>query len=214
MQILETSPPSRPPVVLDSPTLGREIKVFVERHQAAVAELIESGDERAGAEASARWSRAFDGLLCSMFCALRGRVGDDKTWKSLYLAAVGSYGRSNLGYRSDLDVRLLCDKPKNVHKIAEALLYPLWDAGLQIGHQVVTIGDTLSLAKKDLPTATTLLDWRLIAGDAAQTTKLGRRLLTRYSPSATSRNSSKTCVSRRRNDGIVSVIPFTCWSRM
>ena len=172
MQILESSPPSRPPVALNSPTLGREIKVFVDRHQATVAELIESGDERAGAEASVRWSRAFDGLLCSMFCALRGTVGDDKTWKSLSLAAVGSYGRSNLGYRSDLDVRLLCDDPKKAHKIAEALLYPLWDAGLQIGHQVVTISETLSLAKKDLPTATTLLDWRLLAGDSKQVGKL------------------------------------------
>ncbi len=172
MQLIESSPPSRPPVVLDSPTLGKEIKVFVERHQAAVAEMIQSGDDRAGSEASARWSRAFDGLLSSMFCALRGTVGNDRTWKTLSLAAVGSYGRSNLGYRSDLDVRLLCDNPKRASEIAEALLYPLWDAGLQIGHQVVTVSDTLSLAKKDLATATTLLDWRQLAGDSGPVDKL------------------------------------------
>src|SRR5690606_22350323 len=57
-------------------------------------------------------------------------------------------------------------------EIAEAILYPLWDAGLQIGHQVVTISDTIALAKKDLPTATTLLDFRLVAGDAVQANKL------------------------------------------
>jgi [protein-PII] uridylyltransferase len=172
MQVVETSTAPRGPFRIDSPTLGKEIKVYMERHRAAVAELIKKGDEQAGLEASGKWSRAFDGLLCALFCALRGSVGDEKTWKSLSLAAVGSYGRVHLGYRSDLDVRLLCDNPSKAEEIAEAILYPLWDAGLQIGHQVVTISDTIALAKKDLPTATTLLDFRLVAGDAVQANKL------------------------------------------
>ncbi len=156
----------------DSPTLAREIKIYMERHEQAVGQLISAGDELAGAEASLRWSRVFDGLLCSLFCAVRATTGDPKTWDSLALAAVGSYGRGNFSFRSDLDVRLLCTKPKKAAEIAEALFYPLWDAGLQIGHQVVTITDSLNLAKRDLPTATTLLDWRHLAGDKTQSHKL------------------------------------------
>jgi [protein-PII] uridylyltransferase len=47
----------------------------------------------------------------------------------------------------------------------EALLYPLWDAALPLGHQVLSTKDVLPLAQKDLATATSLLDLRLLAGD-------------------------------------------------
>lgn len=187
---MQVSPPSssgpsdsKIPFRVDSPTLAREIKIYMERHEQAVGELIALGDEKSGAEASLKWSRVFDGLLCSLFCAARTTVGDSKTWESLSLAAVGSYGRGNFSFRSDLDVRLLCSKPKKATEIAEALLYPLWDAGLQIGHQVVTISDTLALAKRDLPTATTLLDWRHLAGDKTQSHKLqSKAFSTLFSP--------------------------------
>ncbi len=168
MQLVEPAPASKPPFCLSSPTLGKEIKIYMERHQATVGELIKHGDQRAGAEASRRWMCVFDGLLCAMFAAVRGTARDEKLFNSLSLAAVGSYGRGNFGYRSDLDVRILCSKPKQATELAEALLYPLWDAGLQIGHQVVTVSETLALAKKDLPTATTLLDWRHLAGEPVQ----------------------------------------------
>ena len=172
MQVVDPQSASRPPFSPNSPTLAKEIKIYLERHSNAVGELIAAGDDRAGAPASERWMKSFDGLLCALSCAIRSSVGDEKTWSSLALAAVGSYGRGNFSFRSDLDVRILCHKPAKAAAIAEALLYPLWDAGLQVGHQVVTISDTLSLAKRDLATATTLLDWRHITGDLAQSQKL------------------------------------------
>ncbi len=144
----------------------------MERHEHSVRDLIDQGGEAAGREASQKWARVFDGLLCSLFCALRHQAGDEKTWKTLSLAAVGSYGRGNFSFRSDLDVRILCSKPKLAGEIAEAILYPLWDAGLEIGHQVVTVPELISLAKTDLPTATTLLDWRSLAGDSVAPQKL------------------------------------------
>lgn len=172
MPQIDSRPPPRPPFQANASSLGSEIKIYLERHDERVKELIVAGDDRAGAQASLQWARAFDGLLCSLFCAIRSTVGDDKTWKHLSLAAVGSYGRGNFSYRSDLDVRILCEKPKKAAAIAEAILYPLWDAGLQIGHQVVTINDTISLAKTDLPTATTLLDWRHLVGNTEHARKL------------------------------------------
>ena len=172
MQEVQARQLSTPPFSPDSPTLGHEIKVYLERHDDRVKKLIETGDERAGFEASQMWARAFDGLLSSLFCAIRSKVGNEKTWNNLSLAAVGSYGRGNFSYRSDLDVRILCEKPKKAAEVAEAILYPLWDAGLQIGHQVVTVSDTISLARKDLPTATTLLDWRHVVGNVDHAKKL------------------------------------------
>lgn len=184
MQVVNPPSSGKNPFSPNSPTLAREIKIYLDRHRDAVAELIALGDDRAGAPASERWMKSFDGLLCALSCAIRSTVGDEKTWNSLSIAAVGSYGRGNFSFRSDLDVRILCPKPAKAAPIAEALLYPLWDAGLQVGHQVVTIADTLSLAKRDLATATTLLDWRHITGDLQQSQRLrDKAFATLFSPS-------------------------------
>lgn len=188
------------PFKIGSPTLAREIRDYMDKHRAQVEGLLKSGDENAGWATSLKWARVFDGLLSALFCAVQGmggtsgparansarsgatrsgsagagsgRLASDKVWSTLALSAVGSYGRGNFGYKSDLDIRILCRDPKEAKPVAEALLYPLWDAGIQIGHQVITISDTLSLAKTDLSTATTLLDWRHLAGNASESQKL------------------------------------------
>jgi len=78
-----------------------------------------------------------------------------------------------MALHSDLDVRLITTgRTDKVRHIVEAMLYPLWDVGLSIGHQVVSPSDLLELAKTDLPTATTLLDWRVVAGERASTDKM------------------------------------------
>ncbi len=157
----------------DSETLASELRLYLQRHQGRVEAMIASGSEQAGQAASMQHSKSFDGLLCSLFHAVKGAMTRRKQWHPVSLAAVGSYGRGGLGFKSDLDVRLLCaGRVGRAQGIAEMLLYPLWDAGLSIGHQVVTISDMVDLAKRDLPTATTLLDWRLVAGDAEPTDKM------------------------------------------
>src|SRR5690606_26224569 len=87
----------------------------------------------------------------------------------------GSFGRRMLSPNSDLDVRILCadDLSEASEQLVSALLYPLWDAGLDIGHQVVTVDQIIELGRTDLTTATALLDWRTIAGDA----QLGTQML-------------------------------------
>jgi [protein-PII] uridylyltransferase len=87
------------------------------------------------------------------------------------LVAVGGYGRGDLCPGSDLDVLLIhTRKDRNlgeVKELAERVWYPLWDAGLKLGHGVRSVKDAVSLAQDDLDTATSLLDTRLIAGDEA-----------------------------------------------
>jgi [protein-PII] uridylyltransferase len=100
---------------------------------------------------------------------------DNQQWVECSLSAVGSYGRGVLAYSSDLDVRLLGHSVEATGTVAEALLYPLWDAGIAIGHQVVTVDHVLNLAAVDLPTATSLLDWRCVAGEQILVSQLDNR---------------------------------------
>lgn len=176
-----TSPPIS--LQLDSNSLASEIKEYMERHQEAVGRLIEEGGEDAGTLAGERWAKVFDGLLSALFCAMRAKLTEESSWKHLSLAAVGSYGRGGFGFKSDLDVRILCKSEKQASELAEAFLYPLWDAGIQVGHQVVTQSSLLTLAKEDLATATTLLDWRHIAGDTKCSVQLQEKAFqTLFSP--------------------------------
>jgi len=91
------------------------------------------------------------------------------------LVAVGGYGRAELAPGSDLDVVLLHKGRKDVRQLAERIWYPLWDAGLKLGHGVRTVKEALALAATDVDTATSLLDVRLVAGDPALSDELARR---------------------------------------
>ncbi len=81
--------------------------------------------------------------------------------------AVGGYGRGELSPQSDIDL-LLVHRSKTasaVEEPASAIWYPIWDAGLKLGHAVRSVDDQLSLAKGDLDTATAILTARHLAGD-------------------------------------------------
>lgn len=115
-------------------------------------------------------------LLAKLYSAAVEATG---VTEPLALAAVGSFGRGAVALRSDVDVRLVVGPgSKNgdaASRVADALLYPLWDAGLSVGHQVVDANELLDLAQTDLATATSLLDLRLIAGDASLLAEVEKR---------------------------------------
>jgi [protein-PII] uridylyltransferase len=92
-------------------------------------------------------------------------LGDER---DVALVAVGGYGRRELAPCSDIDVLLLYGKKhRDIGAVAERLWYPLWDAGLKVGHGVRTVKDALKLADEDLDVATSLLTGRPVAGDDA-----------------------------------------------
>jgi len=150
-----------------APNLIPELKAYLERHRIELLRMLET-DGEAGVQLGCRHAKIMDGLLTSLYPAAFAMMKRQKRWAPVLLAAVGGYGRGVVGLKSDLDVRLLTTQaPERIRPIAEALLYPLWDVGVSIGHQVVSVADALSTARSDLPTATALLDWRPIAGDVA-----------------------------------------------
>jgi len=159
-----------------------DLRAYFNDHRARV-ERIAHG-ERHGSEVALAYAKLYDGVLSALFGACHAAMSQRGQWEPLTLAAVGSYGRRVLSPFSDLDVRLLCKgDPAAAAPAAEALLYPLWDAGLSIGHQVVSIDELLELAARDVTTATALLDWRTIAGEASfGATLLERAYATLFDP--------------------------------
>lgn len=125
-----------------------------------------------------RHVRVLDGLLGAVFCAADGalRSRADGASGRVCLVAVGGYGRGLVGLCSDVDVVFLCDSTaaEAAAILAESVLYPLWDLGLEIGHAVRTLSETLELASTDLKTATTLLDMRRVTGDTTLLPELER----------------------------------------
>lgn len=94
------------------------------------------------------------------------------------LVAVGGYGRGELAPYSDIDVLLVhAGKGRSLEPVASAIWYPIWDAGLKLGHAVRTRDEQVEAAKADLDTATALLTARPLAGDprlAAEVLEAGR----------------------------------------
>lgn len=116
-----------------------------------------------GIEACRALSDATDAWLQSI-CA--DALAQTKVRGRVVLLAVGGYGRRELAPHSDLDVLLVHDKVRNIDEFASKLWYPVWDAGLKLGHAVRTPKETVSLCHSDLDTATSLVTARVIAGDA------------------------------------------------
>ncbi len=148
-----------------------EWRDVLSRQQAKLRATVLSSNSVAGVATCAMYSDLYEKLLVTRFESCRQALGLDKR---ITLGAVGSFGRRLLSPNSDLDVRIVCagDLCEASESLVSALLYPLWDAGLDIGHQVITIEQVIELARTDLTTATALLDWRTIAGDAALGTEL------------------------------------------
>lgn len=82
------------------------------------------------------------------------------------LVALGGYGSGRLLPFSDLDLLILTDaRGDDVRLPVEKLLYPLWDAGLEVGHAVRSRKDHLRACREDFETLTASLSGRVVAGD-------------------------------------------------
>ncbi len=83
------------------------------------------------------------------------------------VVALGSFARRELCARSDVDLLLLHDGwPKgDLEALVQRLCYPLWDAGLSVGHAVRTPKQAVRAAADNVETATALTDRRLVVGD-------------------------------------------------
>ena len=143
---------------VSSSTSESAVSVSYTLRQAAVSDTSVGGREYCNRLAAATdvWIAALAALACDRYPRA----------PRFALVAVGGYGRGELSPQSDIDLLLVHQsKSSRLEDVASAIWYPIWDAGLKLGHAVRTLEEHLALAKTDLDTATALLTARPIAGD-------------------------------------------------
>ncbi|MBP8206014.1 MAG: [protein-PII] uridylyltransferase, partial [Giesbergeria sp.] len=89
---------------------------------------------------------------------------------SMALVAVGGFGRGELFPHSDVDVLLLLpgsEMAETQRQAIESFISSCWDVGLDIGSSVRTVAECTSEAAQDVTVQTSLLEARLLHGNAA-----------------------------------------------
>src|SRR5258706_9585935 len=95
--------------------------------------------------------------------------------KGTAMLAVGGYGRRELFPFSDIDIMILLENESLAAAIKEPLsefMRRLWDAGLRLSHSVRTVSDCVEVHDQNPELNVSLLDRRLLAGDAQVHAKL------------------------------------------
>ncbi len=95
------------------------------------------------------------------------------------VAAVGGYGRRLLLPRSDIDLLVLHDGSDElaVARLADGLLYPLWNAGYEVGHAVRTPEESEAACER-LDAGAAMLDIRPLAGAESLVADVAERVVT------------------------------------
>ena len=82
--------------------------------------------------------------------------------------ALGGYGAGRLLPFSDVDLLVASEaSPERLKPFVSALIYPMWDAGLKVGHSVRGKKDALAAAADDPANLTAMLTGRFVAGSPA-----------------------------------------------
>ncbi len=147
-----------------SPSL---LKIAFETKRAELADVFRGNGDASGFIQSL--STHMDSLIRDLFGNFKGPAA---------IIATGGYGRQELFPGSDIDLFFLYD-PKasnDLPTLVDTILYPLWDLKLIVGHATRTLEETLEFTRENISERTTLLDARLICGDA----KLFDRFTTRF----------------------------------
>ena len=128
------------------------LQSFLDLRQQIVAERLGNG----GTDVCAALTSSLDQALAD----LGSNLGSD-----VAVVALGGYGRGEQCLGSDVDVMILHNR-QDPEPVVRAVLYPLWDANLKVGHAVRTVADNRDHASEDFESLTSLLSARLVVGDA------------------------------------------------
>jgi len=126
-----------------------------------------------GVEACQRLSNSYDSLVETLWESALSEIPAAKD-VGFALVALGGWGREEICPYSDIDFVILAEAEHEAlaTELANKILYPLWDAKVKVGHAVRSCRAAAALARDDLPTATALLDARLVVGDPASFVEL------------------------------------------
>ena len=137
----------------------------IDRRRTWIRDVLATGGG-SGLAACNALSDEYDQLVSELWRDAQPRLGD-AAWSEMCLVATGGWGRREVCPYSDIDLVLLAPPrlAAAARAAADEILYPLWDAGVKVGHAVRQVAATADLARGDLATATALLDARRVTGN-------------------------------------------------
>ncbi|MBV8913927.1 MAG: [protein-PII] uridylyltransferase [Acetobacteraceae bacterium] len=138
---------------------------YVARVQHHVQELFEAGN-MPGLHAGRLLGKLTDGVVFALHATAMARA--EFGTGPLAVVATGGYGRGVLAPFSDIDLLFITRDEPSAATLAsvEFMLYFLWDLGLKVGHATRSIDECLLDAERDMTIRTSMIDARLLAGDA------------------------------------------------
>ncbi len=105
----------------------------------------------------------YDDLLEQLGNHFLGHWNED-----MAILGLGGYGRKEMSPYSDIDILFLKPEnaPEGIYRGIRSMLYLMWDARVEVGHSVRTVDECLQEALGDLAVLTSLMDTRLVWGNA------------------------------------------------
>jgi UTP:GlnB (protein PII) uridylyltransferase len=152
------------PPTTSKPAPAAELRAAWSARLAAAREAFaaEARAGRGGRLAHARFALALDELVADV--TRRAAAETSTPW---VVAAVGGYGRRTLCLHSDLDLLIAFDAPigEAEERFVKAVLQPLWDLKLTVGHHIRELADFDVLDDGNPEYLMALCDIRLLVGD-------------------------------------------------
>lgn len=140
--------------------------------------LFEGG--ATGIQVAATISEATDELLVTLYeqslatlePALQSAINDRAA-----VIAVGGTGRGELAPYSDIDLLFLYDSSIRdpFHHCTGQVVRDCWDAGIELGHSIRTVSETISMARQEPEIATAVVEARLLCGNRPLFEKFQRK---------------------------------------
>ena len=171
---MTSTPPATAPA--EGPSPAAALHAARDRYEADIRQA------RGGRRAAAEYSAAVDGMLAAILADARARPGASTT--PVALVAIGGYGRRHLCLHSDIDLLILFDGRMTAaeERLAKALFHPLWDLGLDVGHQVRQVGELERVETDNPEFLVSISDARFVAGEKAVFDRLAAAVLDGRSP--------------------------------
>ena len=165
---------------VDQAELRLRLSASLDQARRQLIEATERGE--GGGVALARHAECIDGIIRELVDS-----ATTHTRAPLAVCAVGGYGRKSQFLHSDIDLLLVFGTPigRPEERFVKALLHPLWDLNLQVGHHVRELADFDSLDTTNPEYLLALMDFRPLAGDRDLIGRLDdamRRLASEWRP--------------------------------
>lgn len=130
----------------------------------------------------AGFTHAYSDVVDEFILSLCGSGWDGVAPEDVAVVALGGYGRQEMFPCSDVDLMVLYSPAakKKITDVADALFYPLWDSGVELGHGVRTVKESIAHAKEEYFFQVALLDARLLYGSQKLFDKLHKAFQSKF----------------------------------